>query len=80
MGSNPTYSAMSITHEQAMKVAPQKAQFASISSDVPVGAVVVHNGQIIAARHNGRDAMGDPSAHAEMLACVTQPAHLAVGD
>jgi tRNA(adenine34) deaminase len=33
-----------------------------------VGAVVLHDGQIIAARHNEREATGDPTAHAEILA------------
>ena len=68
MGSNPTSSAMGISHEQAMQVALQQAHLASESGDVPVGAVVVHEGQIIAARHNEREATGDPTAHAEILA------------
>ena len=68
VGSNPTSSAMGISDEQAMQVALQQAQLASNSGDVPVGAVVVHGGQIIAARHNEREATGDPTAHAEILA------------
>ena len=36
--------------------------------DVPVGAVVVRAGEIIAARHNERELTGDPTAHAEILA------------
>ena len=68
MGSNPTSSAMGISYEQAMQVALQQAQLAGDSGDVPVGAVVVHEGQIIAARHNEREATGDPTAHAEILA------------
>ena len=59
---------MGISYEQAMQVALQQAQLASNSGDVPVGAVVVHDGQIIAARHNEREATGDPTAHAEILA------------
>ena len=59
---------MGISHEQAMQVALQQAHLASESGDVPVGAVVVHEGQIIAARHNEREATGDPTAHAEILA------------
>ena len=59
---------MGISHEQAMQVALQQAQLASDFGDVPVGAVVVHEGQIIAARHNEREATGDPTAHAEILA------------
>ena len=59
---------MTVSHEQAMQLALQQAQLASNSGDVPVGAVVVHDGQIIAARHNEREATGDPTAHAEILA------------
>ena len=59
---------MGISHEQAMQVALQQAQLASESGDVPVGAVVMYDGKIIAARHNEREAMGDPIAHAEILA------------
>ena len=77
VGSNPTSSAMGISHEQAMQVALQQAQLASDSGDVPVGAVVVHDGQIIAARHNEREATGDPTAHAEIL--VLRDAATALG-
>ena len=59
---------MSISYEQAMQVALQQAQLASNSGDVPVGAVIVHDGHIISARHNEREATGDPTAHAEILA------------
>jgi tRNA(adenine34) deaminase len=59
---------MGISHEQAMQAALQQAQLASDSGDVPVGAVVVYDGQIIAARHNEREATCDPTAHAEILA------------
>jgi len=59
---------MGISHEQAMQIALQQARLAGDTGDVPVGAVVVHDGQIIAARHNEREATGDPTAHAEILA------------
>ncbi len=36
--------------------------------DVPIGAVVVRDGEIIASRHNERELTGDPTAHAEILA------------
>lgn len=36
--------------------------------DVPVGAVIVHRGDVIAARHNERELTHDPVAHAEILA------------
>ena len=59
---------MGISHEQAMRVALQQARLAGESGDVPVGAVVICNGEIIAARHNEREATHDPTAHAEVLA------------
>ena len=42
-------------------------------NEVPVGAVVVKNGRVIAADHNRRETLRDPTAHAEMLA-ITQAA------
>ena len=36
--------------------------------DVPIGAVVVHDGEVIGAGHNERELRQDPTAHAEMLA------------
>ena len=45
-----------------------EAQRASTHGDVPVGAVVLRGGQVIAARHNERQLTGDPTAHAEILA------------
>ena len=76
MGSNPTSSAMSISHEQAMQAALEQARLAAVQGDVPVGAVVVHNGVIIAARHNEREATNDPTAHAEVLALRDAAQHL----
>ena len=68
VGSNPTSSAMGISDEQAMQIALEQARLAGEMGDVPVGAVVVHDGKVIAARHNEREATGDPTAHAEILA------------
>ncbi len=76
MGSNPTSSAMTVSHEQAMQVALEQARLAAKNGDVPVGAVVVHNGVIIAARHNEREATNDPTAHAEVLALRDAAQHL----
>ena len=76
VGSNPTSSAMSVSHEQAMQVALEQARLAAIQGEVPVGAVVVHNGVIIAARHNEREATNDPTAHAEVLALRDAAQHL----
>jgi tRNA(adenine34) deaminase len=57
-----------MTHEDAMRIALEEAQLAAAKGDVPVGAVVLHNGEVIARRHNEREASNDPTAHAEVLA------------
>ena len=51
-----------------MGLALEEARAASAHADVPVGAVVLVNGEVIAARHNERERSGDPTAHAEILA------------
>ncbi|MCU1454392.1 MAG: tRNA-specific adenosine deaminase [Acidimicrobiales bacterium] len=51
-----------------MRVALDEARAAGAAGDVPIGAVVVHAGEIVARRHNEREASGDPTAHAEVLA------------
>ena len=67
MGSNPTPSAMA-SDEELMATAVAEARAAEAHGDVPIGAVVVRDGRIIAARHNERELTGDPTAHAEVLA------------
>ncbi len=52
----------------AMRLALAEARAAESHGDVPVGAVVVHEGRVIAARHNERELTDDPTAHAEVLA------------
>jgi tRNA(adenine34) deaminase len=54
--------------EDAMAVALGEAARALEHGDVPVGAVVVRDGQVVAARHNERELQQDPTAHAEVLA------------
>lgn len=51
-----------------MGLALGEARRALEHDDVPVGAVVVINGEVVAARHNERELTGDPTAHAEVLA------------
>ena len=51
-----------------MDAAIGEAELAIAHGDVPVGAVVVRCGEVIAARHNERELTGDPTAHAEILA------------
>jgi tRNA(adenine34) deaminase len=56
-----------------MRVALAEARAAFDEDEVPVGAVVVCRGRIVAAAHNQREALRDPTAHAEMIA-ITQAA------
>jgi len=65
-------------HSQYMKAAIEQARLALDMGEVPVGAVVVKNGEIIAAAHNLVETNKDASAHAEMLALSM--AAKAVGD
>lgn len=55
-------------HEEMMRIAIGEAQQAAAEGEVPVGAVIVQNGRIIARAHNLREQTGDPTAHAEVLA------------
>jgi len=52
----------------AMRLALEEAVAAEAHGDVPIGAVVVRDGEVIARRHNERELTGDPTAHAEVLA------------
>lgn len=54
--------------DEMMALALGEARAAVGHDDVPVGAVVVHDGTVIAARHNERELTRDPVAHAEILA------------
>jgi len=51
-----------------MEEAIEEAIKAAREGEVPIGAVVVFNNQIIAKAHNLRETIGDPTAHAEILA------------
>jgi tRNA(adenine34) deaminase len=54
--------------ERFMRLALDEAERALNHGDVPVGAVLVHDGEVIGAGHNERELRQDPSAHAEMIA------------
>lgn len=51
-----------------MRLALDEARAALLHDDVPVGAVVLRDGLVVARRHNERELTGDPTAHAEVLA------------
>jgi tRNA(adenine34) deaminase len=54
--------------ELFMRAALAEAGRAPAHGDVPIGAVVVRDGEVIGAAHNERELRGDPTAHAEVLA------------
>ncbi len=59
-----------------MRLAIREAEAALRHDDVPVGAVVVSDGEVIGAGRNERELRQDPSAHAEMLALRAAARHL----
>ncbi len=61
---------MSVTDLQNkyMSIALSEANEAAIEGEIPVGAVIVKDGEIIASAHNNREATGDATGHAEILA------------
>ena len=56
------------TDDELMALAIEEARAAVAHGDVPIGAVVVIDGEVVARRHNERELTGDPTAHAEVLA------------
>ena len=60
----------------AMALALAEARRAGEAGDVPVGAVVVREGRALAVARNQREALGDPTAHAEVLALRAAAAEL----
>jgi len=70
--STPTLNPLQL-EERWMRLALDEARAAFEEGEVPVGAVIVHQGRVIAAAHNQREALNDPTAHAEMIA-ITQAA------
>ena len=61
--------------EYFMRLALREAERALEHDDVPIGAVIVHEGEVIAAARNERELRGDPTAHAEVLALREAAAH-----
>jgi len=55
-------------HEQFMDLALREAHKAYEQKEIPIGAVIVHNGAVIGRGHNRTEHLQDPTAHAEMLA------------
>ena len=55
-------------HEQAMGLALEQARQAEAHGDVPIGAAILRDGELLAAAGNERELRRDPTAHAEILA------------
>jgi tRNA(adenine34) deaminase len=69
---------MKIDHSIWMKQALVQAQKAFEAEEIPIGAIVVHNGKIIGRGYNQREQLNDPTAHAEIIA-ITAAANT-IGD
>ena len=65
-----------LDHPGYMREALREAQKAYDLGEVPIGAVVVHSGEIIGRGHNLREMLSDSSAHAEILAMREAARHL----
>lgn len=62
--------------EKYMRLALAEARSALEHDDVPIGAVIVRNGAVIARAHNQRELLQDPTAHAEIIALTQAGAAL----
>ena len=62
--------------EAFMRLALEQGTAALEHDDVPIGAVVAHQGELIASARNMRELLRDPTAHAEILALRTAAAEL----
>jgi tRNA(adenine34) deaminase len=62
--------------EYYMRLALREAERALDHDDVPIGAVIVHDGEVIATARNERELRRDPTAHAEILALREAAARL----
>jgi tRNA(adenine34) deaminase len=64
------------SHESWMQLALEEARVAATEDEVPVGAVILSGGRVIASGHNQREQLADPTAHAEMIALTQAAASL----
>ena len=59
-----------------MAIALEEARVGGLAAEVPVGAVVVRDGDLLARQHNRTRELADPTAHAEVLALREAAAQL----
>ena len=62
--------------QQYMQIAIKQARIAEENGDVPIGAVIIHQNQIIGKAYNQREQLQDPTAHAEIIALTQAAAFL----
>jgi len=62
--------------KQFMKLAIEQAKIAEENGDVPIGAVIIYQNQIIGKAYNQREQLKDPTAHAEIIALTQAAAFL----
>ena len=67
---------MAIQYEKWMNITLREAQRAFDADEVPVGAIVVYEGEIIGRGFNQIERLQDPTAHAEMIAITAASNHL----
>lgn len=75
---NEEKSAISKDDERFMSMALDEARLAMSEGEIPVGAVMVCSGRVVARAHNQTEALNDVTAHAEMIA-ITSAANLIGG-
>ena len=63
-------------HEYWMELALKEAELAYDRDEVPVGAVIVHDGKVIGRGSNQIELLQDPTAHAEIIAITAAASHL----
>ena len=64
------------TDERLMRFAFEQAKIAEEHGDVPIGAVIIYENQIIGKAYNQREQLNDPTAHAEIIALTQAAAFL----
>ena len=70
------WTTMNTDHEKYMREALKEARRAGDEGEIPIGAVVVCEGRIIARAHNQTETLHDPTAHAEMLAMTAATSYI----
>jgi tRNA(adenine34) deaminase len=65
-----------VDHADYMRYALNEARLAAAAGEVPIGAVLVIDGAVVARAHNRREVWQDPTAHAELIAIREASAHL----